>query len=239
MTEPTHRGSHQLPVTARIPGSLPTTPNPLYFGAQATGRTPGRHVSPLSREHLDWTASGSEWSWPGSRWWRVDLHAHSSASRDFSRPNGGEPDWTAWVEAAARAGLDAIAITDHNTAAGISAIQDAAKAVANAPVLFPGVEITAGGVHLLALMGPECGQEHIDDLLSRVGVPVADRGSDAARSRLTVERILDELGKDVVILGPHVNGPRGIMQQLDGRERLDVLRNPGLAGVEVDPAGGS
>ena len=180
---------------------------------------------------------GSEWSWPGSRWWRVDLHAHSSASRDFSRPNGGEPDWTAWVEAAAGAGLDAIAITDHDTVAGISAIQDAAGAVADAPILLPGVEIRAGGgVHLLAVMDPACGPEHIADLLSRAGVPVDTRGQDSARSRLTVEQILDEFGKDALILGAHVNGPKGILQALRGQERLGVLGHPNLAGVEVDPA---
>ena len=26
---------------------------------------------------------GAEWNWPGSRWWRVDLHSHSPASHDF------------------------------------------------------------------------------------------------------------------------------------------------------------
>ena len=179
---------------------------------------------------------GTEWSWPGSRWWRVDLHAHSWASGDFSRPDGGEPDWTAWVEAAARAGLDAIAITDHDTAAGISAIQDAAKAVAHTPILLPGVEIRAGGgVHVLAVMDPACGPDHIADLLSRAGVPVDARGQDSARSRLTVEQILDEFGKDALILGAHVNGPKGILQALGGQELLGVLGNPNLAGVEVDP----
>ena len=180
---------------------------------------------------------GSEWSWPGARWWRVDLHAHSWASRDFSRSDGGEPDWTAWVEAAAGAGLDAIAITDHDTAAGISAIQDAAGAVSDTPILLPGVEIRAGGgVHLLAVMDPACGPEHIADLLSRAGVPVDARGQDSARSQLTVEQILDEFGKDALILGAHVNGPKGILQALGGQERLGVLGNPNLAGVEVDPA---
>ena len=179
---------------------------------------------------------GSEWSWPGARWWRVDLHAHSWASGDFSRPNGAEPDWTAWVEAAAGAGLDAIAITDHDTAAGISAIQDAAGTVADAPIVLPGVEIRAGGgVHLLAVMDPACGPEHIADLLSRAGVPVDTRGQDSARSRLTVEQILDEFGKDALVLGAHVNGPKGILQALGGQERLGVLGNPNLAGVEVDP----
>ena len=76
----------------------------------------------------------------------------------------------------------------------------------------------------------------MDDLLSRAGIPVKDRGSEIARSPLSVEQILDNLGKDAVILGAHVNGPKGILRQLSGQERLAVLRNPRLAGVEVDPA---
>ena len=175
--------------------------------------------------------------WPGSRWWRVDLHAHSPESGDFEQPTGQKRDWSGWVKAAARADLDAIAITDHNTASGISEIQDAAAAVVNAPILFPGVEITAsGGVHLLVLMDPACGEQHVDDLLSRAGIPVKDRGSEIARSPLSVEQILDNLGKDAVILGAHVNGAKGILRQLPGQERLGVLRHPHLAGVEVDPA---
>ena len=65
--------------------------------------------------------------WPGSRWWRVDLHAHSPESRDFRRESDDKKDWPRWIAAAAEAGLDAVAITDHNTAAGISEIQSTAK----------------------------------------------------------------------------------------------------------------
>ena len=177
-----------------------------------------------------------EWTWPGSRWWRLDLHTHSPESKDFHRENDEVRDWLGWIEAAANAGLDAVALTDHNTAAGISEIQDVATGVANAPVLFPGVEVTASdGVHLLVLADPLCSQKHIDDLLSRSGIPVDARGLEHARSRLSVEQILDHLGSDAVILGAHVNGPKGILDELKGQQRLAVLRNPNLAAVEVDP----
>jgi len=38
------------------------------------------------------------WDWPGSRWWRIDLHAHSPASYDF-KPETDRlaQDWSAWV----------------------------------------------------------------------------------------------------------------------------------------------
>lgn len=174
--------------------------------------------------------------WPGSRWWRVDLHAHSPESTDFRREPADKKDWRRWITAAAQAGLDAVAITDHNTAEGISEIQSAAESLSIVPVFFPGAEITASdGVHLLVLMDPACGEEHVEDLLSRVGIPVDRRGTEFARSPLSVEQILKAIGGDALILGPHVNGPRGILKEHDGRQRLAVLKAPRLAAVEVDP----
>lgn len=176
------------------------------------------------------------WDWPGARWWRVDLHTHSAASHDFrTEENSANPDWTQWVRAVGTVGLDAVAVTDHNTAAGISELQQAAEGVEDAPVLFPGVELTASdGVHLLLLMDPGCTQQHIDDLLSRVDVPVDMRGDDTARSPLGIEQILDECGGNALIVGAHVNGPDGLLQR-GGQQRLAVLRHRNLAAVEVDP----
>ncbi len=174
--------------------------------------------------------------WPGSRWWRVDLHAHSPESKDFRRENDDERDWPGWVTAAFAAGLDAIAITDHNTAGAISEIQSAAESLPDAPTIFPGVELTASdGVHLLVLLDPACREEHVEDLLSRVGIAVDERGTELARSNLGIEKILEELGGDALILGPHVNGPKGILTVHEGQQRLAVLRDFRLAAVEIDP----
>jgi 3',5'-nucleoside bisphosphate phosphatase len=76
---------------------------------------------------------------------RIDLHTHSTASDGTDSPGGR-------VRAAAAAGLDVVALTDHDTFAGLPA---AAAAAAEAGVrLVPGVEIScvAGEVpfHLLA-----------------------------------------------------------------------------------------
>lgn len=174
--------------------------------------------------------------WSGSRWWRVDLHAHSPASKDFRRENEDEKDWSGWVAAAVGAGLDAVAITDHNTAEAISEIQSAVESLPGTPIVFPGVELTASdGVHLLVLLDPSCREEHVEDLLSRVGIAVDERGTELARSKLSVEKILEELGGDSLILGPHANGPKGILAVHDGQQRLAVLKDTRLAAVEIDP----
>ena len=180
--------------------------------------------------------TGSEWNWPGARWWRVDLHAHSPASHDFgSETDRDDPDWLAWIAAARDAGLDAIAVTDHNTAAGIAPLQDAASRVENSPVLFPGAEVTASdGVHLIVLFDPDCAGQHVEDFLSRVEIPVDDRGDQTARSSFSVEQILDRCPDGALIVGPHVNQPRGLLE-LSGQERRAVLRHANLAAVEVVP----
>lgn len=178
----------------------------------------------------------TSWNWPGSRWWRIDLHTHSPASHDFKpEADRTSPDWPQWVKAVRDAGLDAAAITDHNTAAGIAELKEAAAGLEDAPVLFPGVEVTASdGVHLLLLMDPSCSHQHIDDLLTRVEIPVEQRGHQTARSSLSVEQILDRCGDDALIVGAHVNGPDGLLG-LEGQQRLAVLRNRNLAAVEVNP----
>ena len=178
----------------------------------------------------------TSWNWPGSRWWRVDLHAHTPASHDFKpQADQANPDWTQWVEAVRAAGLDAAAITDHNTAAGITELKEAAAGLEDAPALFPGVELTASdGVHLLLLMDPSCTRQHIEDLLTRVEIPVEQRGQQIARSSLSVEQILEACGDEALIVGAHVNGLDGLLQY-EGQQRIAVLRHPNLAAVEINP----
>ena len=178
----------------------------------------------------------ASWDWPGSRWWRVDLHCHTPESYDFSPdPASSYPDWIGWVEAARDAGLHAVGITDHNTAEGIEYLQKAAAQVEGAPVLFPGVELTASdGCHLLLLMDPDRKGQHIEDLLSKVKVPVEDRGSKDARSSLSVEQILEQCGDDVLVIGAHANGPCGLLEH-SGQQRIAELSDRRLAAVEVDP----
>lgn len=179
----------------------------------------------------------SRWNWPGARWWKVDLHAHSPGSYDFAPEEDRlQRDWQRWVESARDAGLGAIAVTDHNTAEAISGIQDAARTVPESPVIFPGVEVTAScRTHILVLFDPSRGQAAVEDFLSRAEVPVEERGQRCARSRLNVEKILD-LGQEVraLVVAAHVNGPSGLLQH-DGEQRQAELQHPGLAAAEVDP----
>ena len=180
------------------------------------------------------------WNWPGSRWWRVDLHAHSPASHDF-KDDRNNPDWDRWVSAFQECGIDAAAVTDHNTAEGISHLQAAAKD--SDLVLFPGVELTIDGVHLLLIMDPNQQDKNVDEMLSHAKVRVEARGHPDAHSPISIDTLLDRCGKSAIVIGAHVNGPAGLLEQVAdsepqpprGQQRIAILRNRSLAAVEINP----
>ena len=74
----------------------------------------------------------------------IDLHTHSNASDGILSPEG-------LVDLAVAAGVDALALTDHDTAGGIDAFVAAGKATGLEVV--PGVEISTehalGSLHIL------------------------------------------------------------------------------------------
>ncbi len=114
---------------------------------------------------------------------RADLHSHSSAS-DGTRPPAEV------MRRAAAAGLDAIALTDHDTSAGIA---EAAQVLPPGLTLVPGMELSCRrdghSVHMLAyLFDP-----HHDELAAEL-----DRITQARveRAKAMVDR-LAELGTGV------------------------------------------
>ena len=177
----------------------------------------------------------ASWNWPGSRWWRVDLHTHSPASYDF-KPDADRTakDWAAWVSAAKSAGLDAVALTDHNTPQGIAGIQEAAKG--QGLTVFPGVEVTVGGIHLLCLLGPDRDRDDVVALLSTLGIdPSMFDQQKATSSKGIVEVIELATGAGAIVVAAHVNGPRGLLTMAPGQDRLNSLTAPGLLAAEVGP----
>ena len=178
----------------------------------------------------------TEWRWPGSRWWRVDLHAHSPISYDYKlQPGEVDGDWGGWLTALSDAGIHAFAVTDHNTADAIAALQKTIYGDGISLFLYPGVELTASdGAHLILVMDPDKSQQHIEAVLSAMEVPVDQRGLQTGRSILSVEQILGKCGNDALVIGAHVNGPDGLLGR-GGLQRIQELRDTSLTAVEVDP----
>ena len=126
------------------------------------------------------------WTYPGSRWWKFDFHTHTPASRDttgwqqaLDTPGQLTPE--NWLCTYMSAGIDCVAVTDHNSGAWIDKLKAAyeqmkQQADGEQPpdnfrelTIFPGVEISVnGGFHLLAIFDPSATTRTITDLLASV-----------------------------------------------------------------------
>ncbi|OLT48205.1 phosphatase [Saccharomonospora sp. CUA-673] len=139
---------------------------------------------------------------------RIDLHTHSTASDGTDGP-------AELVSVAAAAGLDVIALTDHDTTAGW---RPAAEALPSGMRLVPGAELSCecadgeGGrvsVHLLAyLFDPEAPaivaeQRRLRDERRTRLRAIADRMA-ADGLPVDADEILDRLGPDATAGRPHV-----------------------------------
>lgn len=134
----------------------------------------------------------------------IDLHTHSTASDGTEAP-------AVVVEQAVRAGLTAVALTDHDTTLGWGEASDAARRLGIA--LVPGIEVSCSrrgrSVHLLAYLpdpsDPDlCAElehartsrdtrlERMVDLMAADGIPV------------TLEEVLEQVEEGATAGRPHI-----------------------------------
>lgn len=178
--------------------------------------------------------------WPGARWWRCDLHLHTAASHDFQ-----EQDVTPeqWVDAAIAAGLDVVAVTDHDQAGFVTSARAAAG---DRLTVLAGVELTSSeGVHLLVLLGDDADEDSIRSLLGACGVPAADWGTGPARAAEPLLRCMEIAASaphnglcitahaDSEVTDRNPSTASLLRAGLDSRTLRRVIASPHLAAVEV------
>ena len=190
-----------------------------------------------------------EWPYPGARWWKFDFHTHTPASMDY----GKGPDQTdlkrttprEWLLGFMRAGVDCVAVTDHNSGEWIDDLKDALHALEREPPpdfralrLFPGVEITAnGGIHILAVLDGDKGSADVAALLGAVGYQ-GDRGaSDVAANSAAIEVVKAVSDAGGIPILAHVDGPSGAWE-LAGNTLAPLLDLDDLFAMEVVDAAG-
>lgn len=134
---------------------------------------------------------------------RIDLHTHSAASDGTDSP-------AALVAAAAGAGLDVVALTDHDTTAGWAEAADAATR--HGVRLVRGTEVSARSagisVHLLSYLQDPDDPALLDELersrRSRVHRAEAMVELLAADVAITWQDVLDHSADAVVVGRPHI-----------------------------------
>jgi energy-coupling factor transporter ATP-binding protein EcfA2 len=166
----------------------------------------------------------------GSKWYKCDLHLHTTASECFTDR---EVTPEQWVDRAIDQGLNCVAVTDHNTPLGISAIQETAK---DKPLtIFPGVEITCDTtkIHLLILFDPSKGEEDIKSFLSKCDIEHTHYGKQEATTIKSVFEVADIATTkcNALVVPAHIDEFAGInalshqnLERLYDREDINAVQ---------------
>ncbi len=169
------------------------------------------------------------WGTGWAQFWAADLHVHTPASEDAAEEDFGEPSQV--VQAAIDAGLDVIAITDHNTADWCDRMAEAAEGTAL--VVLPGVEISTPDGHLLGIWEERTDAKAIEEVLVELGITRAVRGRlDALTSvpMLTAAERINASGG--VAIAAHIEKERGILNLPVQTHVNAILRSAELSALE-------
>ncbi len=161
-------------------------------------------------------------TWNGAKWWKFDFHSHTPASNDYgkgplqARLQGRTPK--EWLLDYMRAGIDCVAITDHNSGAWIDQLKQALKEleIEKHPdflplYLFPGVEISVnGGIHLLAIFNMDKTTSDIDRLLGAVGFMGVKGASDTVTTKSFDQVVGKITAAGGIAIPAHVDEPNGL-----------------------------
>ncbi|MEZ4711068.1 MAG: putative DNA binding domain-containing protein [Caldilineaceae bacterium] len=194
------------------------------------------------------------------QWYKADLHTHTMASKDYEQPSATYLDY---MRRAAEQGLDIVAITDHNTVAGVGAIRreiewltrlekdgrltDEEKArltewraLSEKVLVLPGFEFTATfGFHILGIFPPETSVRHLEHILLTLKVPAEklDEGSTetgASTDVLTAYRVIHEAGG--LVIAAHANSTHGVAMRdfpFGGQTKIAYTQDVNLDALEV------
>jgi hypothetical protein len=193
-------------------------------------------------------------------WYRVDLHLHTPASKDYQEA---DVTYLDILRKAAGIGLDIIAFTDHNTVGGVRIMRkeieelelleqlqrirpaekdrlDEYRQLLKQVLVLPGFELTATlGFHVLGIFPPETNMRALDHVLLNLRVPPdkLDEGSTqvgATVDVLTAYSIINEAGG--LAIAAHANSSHGVaMQGFDfgGQTKIAYTQDVNLHALEV------
>lgn len=167
-----------------------------------------------------------------ARFWAVDLHVHTPASADVNPESYGADSPEQVVSAAISAGLDAIAITDHNTAAWCERVAEAAEGTKL--TVLPGVEVSTSEGHVLALWDVGTAASVIEDLLTVLGIDRKQQGKVEVSSPKNIAAVAEEVAEaGGIAIAAHIDRERGLLKIQVADHLKRALLTPGLAALEI------
>ncbi|MBC8500054.1 MAG: AAA family ATPase, partial [Candidatus Atribacteria bacterium] len=164
---------------------------------------------------------------------KFDLHIHTPASECFTDKNIKPEDI---VKMALKKGLDAIAITDHNSGKWIDRVKEAAKSTSL--TVFPGVEITVGDahIHVIAILDKNKTTRDIEDLLGTLKIRHSEYGKRNTFVSKTVVEVIETITSNKfngLAVPAHIDSSSGVFDQMSGEPRIEIIKHPELLAVEA------
>ncbi|WP_114905917.1 AAA family ATPase [Ornithinimicrobium murale] len=168
----------------------------------------------------------SDWA----RFWAVDLHVHTPGSEDVNPDDFGSAHDI--VSAAVAAGLDAIAVTDHNTSAWCQQMAEAARDASL--IVLPGVEISTTEGHLLAIWEERTDPTIIDEVLVRLGIGRVDRGKLDIAAEVGFAEAAEEVERaGGLAIAAHIEKEKGLLRLAVKAHLKKTLLNTAIHAAEV------
>lgn len=190
----------------------------------------------------------------------MDLHLHSMASADWRELGA---TWLDWLYKCEQRGLDVVAITDHNTVAGVAQLRreverlqwleadnrlrpnerrelEEYRRLGDKILVLPGFEFTATfGFHILGIFPPETSVRQLEHILLDLNVPPdrLDQGSTevgATTDVLTAYRIIRQAGG--IVIAAHANSTHGVAMRdfpFGGQTKIAYTQDSNLHALEI------
>jgi hypothetical protein len=170
---------------------------------------------------------------------RIDLHVHTPKSLCYEDHVTSIANFRTSpleiVEAAISAGLDAIAITDHNTAEGIEEIKNAAKSLKL--TVFPGIELSTEEGHVLAIFENDTPSNELRHLLRYLGFRKNQLGDAFYKASLPFSKVCDVVANHGgIAIAAHVDrNPSGFTasERLAPEDKRQILCCNHLSALEI------
>jgi len=170
----------------------------------------------------------------GSALRKVDLHVHTPKSMCYSDESV-TPEQI--VDAALATSLEVIAITDHNTVEAIDDIRQVARK--QGLFVFPGIELTAKGGHVIAIFELDTPVERLQDFLDCVGVAREGWGDAATMADGSTEEVLQKIEeRGGIAIAAHIDRwPSGFLETNESRRvKMRIHGNKYLSALEITVA---
>ena len=138
------------------------------------------------------------------------------------------------VDAAVASGLEAIAITDHNTVEAIDDIRRIARK--KGLFVFPGIELSAKGSHIIAIFELDTPMEKLRDFLDYIGVAREGWGDAATVASDGIEEVFKKIEEQGgIAIAAHIERwPSGFLETNEPRQlKMSIHSNTNLSALEI------